>query len=213
MPVYRQSRLIHIPKTGGTAIESFFHSIDDMVWGLDSWLGQEYIDNRWYEFQHLSILEFLTFTAGEFRQFNSFAVIRNPYSRLISEFLWRHKVGRQRPGAPMLFYDSFTKFLQDIPQEIDKNWPLYLENADQAKTNYLIHVRPQYQYVYSQNGEQIVKELLRFEELKTEFSEAIVGPPGATVVAHPRFGAVCIRSGPYFLARHDFKILVQVDRV
>ncbi|MDA9982122.1 sulfotransferase family protein [Gammaproteobacteria bacterium] len=103
-----------------------------MVWGLDSWLGQEYIDNRWYEFQHLSMLELLSFTADEFKHFDSFAVIRNPYSRLVSEYLWRRPTKQRRPEAAMLFFDSFMEYMQKIPQDIDANWPLCLENADQA---------------------------------------------------------------------------------
>lgn len=175
MPVYHRSKLIHIhiPKTAGTAIESFFHSIGDMVWGLDSWLGQEHIDDRWYEFQHLSMAELLTFTQGEFNHFHSFAVVRNPYSRLVSEYLWRQRIEYRDTHARMLFFASFKEFVHKIPPDMDKNGQLYLVNADQAKTNFLIHVRPQHQYVYSHDGEQLVDNLLRYEQLETEFGEFV----------------------------------------
>lgn len=172
MPVYRLSELIHIhiPKTGGTAIESYFHSIGDMVWGLESWLGQEYIEHRWYEIQHLTMREFIDFTADEFKHFDSFAVIRNPYTRLISEYLWRRALSQGTPNVQMLFFDSFREFLLEIPPEIDTNWSFCLDKADRAKTNFLIHVRPQHHYVCSQHGEQMVNELMSFERLATDFN-------------------------------------------
>ena len=170
MPVYHRSRLIHIhiPKTGGTAIERFFHSIDDMVWGKESWLGQEYLHHRWYEFQHLSMSELLSFTT-EFRAFHSFAVIRNPYSRLVSEFHWRHSILQQR-DAPLRSFDSIEDLVWAIPSQIDTQWRDCLTGADQRQSNFLIHVRPQHHYVCLPNGKQVVTELLRFEQLKQDFN-------------------------------------------
>lgn len=46
-----------------------------------------------------------------------------------------------------------------------------LENSGRAKTNFLIHVRPQHQYVSSGSGELLVGELLSFERLESEFNE------------------------------------------
>jgi len=171
MPVYRQTKLIHIhiPKTSGTAIERFFHSIGDMVWGRESWLGQEFLDQRWYEFQHLSMTELLNFTGEEFRYFHSFAVIRNPYSRLVSDFLWR---GTLNPQLNVIF-DSFEEFVQAMPLKIDTRWPIYLRKASKRRTNYLIHVRPQHHYVCTQSGEQVVKNLLKFERLKPDFDRLL----------------------------------------
>jgi len=173
MPVYHRSRLIHIhiPKTGGTAIERFFHSIGDMVWGKESWLGQEYLHERWYEFQHLSMSELLSFTS-EYRAFHSFAVIRNPYSRLVSEFHWRHPILQQR-DAPLLSFDSFADLVWAIPSQIGTQWRECLAGADRRRSNFLIHVRPQHHYVCLPNGNQVVMELLRFERLQEDFNELL----------------------------------------
>ncbi len=173
MPVYRRSRLIHIhiPKTAGTAIEGFFHSIGDMVWGKESWLGEEHLHRRWYEFQHLSLSELFSFTR-EFTEFHSFAVVRNPYSRLVSEFHWRRSsLGTK--DAPLLSFDSFEDLVWAIPLEIDTQWPGCLKSASKQQTNFLIHVRPQHQYVCTTTGLQVVKELLRFERLKQDFNELL----------------------------------------
>ncbi|MDZ4729406.1 MAG: sulfotransferase family 2 domain-containing protein [Xanthomonadales bacterium] len=172
MPVYHRSKLvhIHIPKTGGTAIERFFHSIDDMVWGKESWLGQEYLHRRWYELQHLSMLELLNFT-GEFKIFYSFAVIRNPYFRLVSEFLWRQLVFQN--GGPHRYFDSFEELVFALPLEIDNHWRDLIRNANQHQANFLIHVRPQHQYVCDRSGKLVVNELLRFEQFKDDFARLL----------------------------------------
>jgi hypothetical protein len=174
MPVYRETGLIHIhiPKTAGTAIESFFHSIGDMVWGLDSWLGEKYVGERWYEFQHLTISEFFSFTGEEFLHFGSFAVVRNPYSRLISEFLWRRQL-KQRPDSTLIHFDSFDDFIRAIPSDIDSNWQSYLNSADKRESNLWIHLRPQHHYICGEDGKQIVREILQFERLKPEFDRLL----------------------------------------
>ena len=99
MPVYRTNELLHlhVPKTGGTAIERYFDSVDDMVWGLPSWFGQQQRDGRWYEFQHLTLTELRGFVGDEFAGFESFAVVRDPYARLVSEFLWRQTIIEHNP--------------------------------------------------------------------------------------------------------------------
>ena len=171
MPIYRKSKLIHIhiPKTGGTAIERFFHKAGDMEWNRSSWLGEEKIDNCWFELQHLTMSEVIGRTGNEFDDFRSFAVVRNPYSRLVSDFRWRQQIVKQRPQARLLSFDSFKEFINTIPKDININWRNYLKNADRMRANFLIHIRPQYQYVCSDNNEQLVNEIYCFEKLKVRF--------------------------------------------
>jgi len=91
MPVYHKHKLIHIhiPKTAGTAIEGFFHRIGDMQWGRESWVGQEKKNGRWYEYQHLSMQELRSLAGSPFPDHASFAVVRDPYTRLVSDYAWR----------------------------------------------------------------------------------------------------------------------------
>jgi len=170
MPVYHNHKLIHIhiPKTAGTAIESFFHGIGDMEWGLKSWLGQERINGRWYEFQHLSIMELRSLAETVFPGFRSFAVVRDPYTRLISDFIWRQSIKINHPDSPTHFFDSFDDFLQAIPKDINTRWSDHIHCADQAWANFLIHVRPQYQFVLDHQGNDLVDKVLRYEKLYQE---------------------------------------------
>ncbi|MCP5025245.1 MAG: sulfotransferase family protein [Actinomycetia bacterium] len=172
MPVYRKHQLlhIHIPKTGGTSIEEYFHSVDDMVWGLPSWVGQEERQGRWFEFQHLSLPELREFTGNEFDQYESFAVVRDPYARLVSEFRWRQAISTDHPHSTTRGFESIAAFLSAIPRDIDTHWEDHIGSADQSEANFLIHVRPQHHYIFDAGGTLLVDHVLRFERLRQELT-------------------------------------------
>ena len=167
MPVYRDYRLvhIHIPKTGGTAIASYFEKLGALTWTRESWVGLEHRNGRWYEYQHLSMREFESLSQGEFDGHDSFAVVRNPYARMVSDFLWRQRISREQPGATLRTFDSFEAFVHAIPEDLDSRWLDHLTEGDRRQANFLIHVRPQYQYVFDLEGNRLVDEILRFESL------------------------------------------------
>ena len=173
MPVYRKHRLIHIhiPRTVGTAIEELFHGIGDMVWGLESWVGQERRDGRWYEYQHLSLSELLVLTNSAFENYFSFAVVRNPYARLVSDFRWRQATSQAYPGASIQSFQSFENFLQSIPRDINLHWSQLIQGADQSWANFLIHVRPQHHYVETNTHPNGVDQVIRFESIDTEMTK------------------------------------------
>ncbi len=179
MPVYKQHELvhIHIPRTGGTAIGAFFNSVGDMPWNRGSWVGQEMLNGRWYEYQHLAIEEFLTLSRNEFSGYRSFAVTRNPYHRLISDFHWRQMIHNNFPQAAVLVFDSFASLVAAIPDDINTNWDDLVQGADQAQANFLIHVRPQVHYIGTMKGAQQVQVLLAFEQLDRDFA-ALLSPYG-----------------------------------
>jgi hypothetical protein len=171
MPVFRNNKLvhIHIPKTGGTYIQQYFHSIEDLEWGPNSWIGQEWLDDRWFEFQHLSYSELVAFTGDEFRQFQCFAVVRNPYARLVSDFLWRQAIARRNPDSFVPSFETFDAFIASIPVDIDRNWSQLIRGASKSQANLLIHVRPQFHYVQSANG-GAVENIIRFERIGEELN-------------------------------------------
>lgn len=174
MPVYRRSGFIHIhiPKTGGTAIEQFFHALGDMTWGTRSWVGQLRLRGRWYELQHLSLPELKWLSQADFQGFESFAVVRNPYSRLVSEYHWRCALSEHGNESLQRSRD-FAAFLSAIPRVADHRWPFLLRHESQKYVNFLIHVRPQHQYVCGLDGQPMVDEILRFESLGPEFARLV----------------------------------------
>ncbi len=173
MPVYNKHKLIHIhiPKTGGTAIEELFHELGDMVWGPESWVGQEHRNGRWYEYQHLSIAELRELSNSEYENHHAFAVVRNPYGRLVSDYNWRLWISRAHPKAPVLAFDSFEAFIRAIPEDINANWSRHMSDADQSTANFLIHVRPQHQYVVDTDGRDVVRSIVRYENIEIGIKE------------------------------------------
>ena len=168
MPVYRRHRLVHlhIPKTAGTAVEQLFNRLDDLVWGPESWIGEVQRDGRWYEYQHLTATEFAELTGDEFDGFARFAIVRDPYQRLISEYLWRLKVRRFFPDAVHHVFETFDELVAAIPTSIDEAWHELIPSADRADANLLIHLRPQHHYLQSSDNrpdESI--EVVAFEKL------------------------------------------------
>ncbi|GJL82585.1 MAG: hypothetical protein DHS20C01_22190 [marine bacterium B5-7] len=172
MPVYFKHKLvhIHIPKTAGTAIERFFHRIGDMEWGTKSWLGQKRHDERWYEYQHFSLEELWHFAGTRFPGFTSFAVVRDPLTRLISDFIWRSWIQEAHPNSPTQFFDSFDEFLDAIPDDINSGWSKHIQGTDQKWANFLIHVRPQHHFVLDDSGNCLVDVILRYEVLPQDFA-------------------------------------------
>ena len=175
MPVYEQHRLvhIHIPKTAGTAIEGFFHDLGDMEWGPKSWVGHQRRDGRWFELQHLSYRELVSRTGFQYKSFRSLAVVRNPYQRLLSDHFWRNAV------LPQQRFDSISAFVHHIPRDMDRHWEDLIRGADQSRANFLIHVRPQTQYVHDARGRLLVDEVLRFENLGEDLAR-LLEPHGLT---------------------------------
>ncbi len=175
MPVFHRNKLvfIHIPKTGGTAVEQYFHDIGDMQWGLESWLGHEKQQGRWYEYQHLSMLELQSMAGTSITGFRSFSVVRNPYEKLLSDYLWRKVVKRKNPDASLMCFGSFAEFIDAIPENIDTMWPQHIDGVGMDEANFLIHVRPQYQFVTDGDGARLVDEILKFEQLDDDLRQLL----------------------------------------
>ena len=93
MPIYQLKKdskdisflFIHIPKTGGTAIEDYFSSL-----GLTSYYDpKSYRPIRPYHRIPLAHLDYeMSDKLFNLDVFYSFAIVRNPIQRLISEYRW-----------------------------------------------------------------------------------------------------------------------------
>lgn len=170
MPVYHRSRLvhIHIPKTGGTAITEQLGKIDPPTDHHHSWIGSRYQGGRWFEYQHLSLRELDALSDVDLADYFVVAVVRDPYQRLLSDYRWRNSISAAYPNAPILPFDSFDTFIKSIPQDINENFDRHIQTSDQAWANFLIHVRPQYQYLLSSNKGQQIDHLIRFETIVSD---------------------------------------------
>lgn len=79
---------IHVPKTGGTSIERALKTVCSQWGGEAHHYGWDEENQTWL--QHLTLQQ--TKTHRYFRDLGfTFAFVRNPWDRLVSEYLWRHK--------------------------------------------------------------------------------------------------------------------------
>ena len=137
MPYYRNKNVlfIHIPKTGGSVIETRFTRLTPQT--LYSGSSNELLE---FPYNKISLQHQLYTTIYRFRDrlnvnfdnIKIFAVVRNPYDRIISDLFWFKLIGRH--SSPRHVYNV-----------IKNN---YLDRDDLDN-----HTIPQYKFVVDENGE------------------------------------------------------------
>lgn len=143
---------IHIPKTGGTAIEEMFCRYTNnamFVW------PKYYENNIWgknngLEYQHLSAKQIF----DEFKILNIndidfiFTVVRNPYDRFASEVNWKDRLSKNTDKKHAI---------QNCFDDIETN-PKYCHNLSQLNflEGYIDKIKI---YKYEDSFEQIIKDI------------------------------------------------------
>lgn len=96
MPLYPNANilLVHIPKTGGTSVHTYFKARDP--WCITASPVHEH---------HATLAEYMSFertrqTITESHRMTKLAIVRNPYHRLLSELFWRGKRGYAHGVSP-----------------------------------------------------------------------------------------------------------------
>ena len=135
---------IHIPKTAGTSIEQFIRNKGKNYLEL---IGVQY--NR--SLHHLTAHEIKKMYPYQFNIYYKFAIIRNPYDRLLSEYYWT-------PVKGLGYKSGKTKadFLYNVINIVSKS--KYLDNI------YFDHFIPQHMFVY-EGKNLLVDQLFKFESL------------------------------------------------
>lgn len=137
---------VQIPKTGGTSIADLL-SHNPMPRGWDV-VAKKYR-------QHFTIPELienkcLTIEQSDF--YFKFAFVRNPWDRLVSEYMYRKRV------------HSGKAFHISLKEMLITKW-----TTRQRHLSIKQHIRPQYEYVYD-NDVQCVDFVGRFENLQEDFN-------------------------------------------
>lgn len=163
---------IHIPKCGGTSIEKLFevapfNPIQPDYYNLVGWCPK-----RKLYMQHATAQELLDLELVEkniFDSYTKFAVVRNPYSRALSDYYW-HLNSTGGKGTLYEYLRSkgvFKKF-----------------HYSSGKINdYTSHIKNQFEYI-TIDGECVVDKIIRFENLKIEL-EAVQKELGITNLQLP----------------------------
>lgn len=156
---------IHIPKTAGVALE---HAIMTQILGYDTsdQIGhlsnelksrfelrgaQKHKQARFYNIRDI--------TKNNWNSYYKFAVVRNPWDRAVSEFHWRHTLTVGRTPHPSTDFKEFLNYCESrIKDTRNRNQDVYWNHAQTQKS-----------YVVDTNGNEILDEVFRFENL----SEAV----------------------------------------
>ncbi|MEM8868799.1 MAG: sulfotransferase family 2 domain-containing protein [Pseudomonadota bacterium] len=142
MPLFRFDNsvvlFIHVPKTGGSSIEQAMRRMG----GREALLASKGLDYSRCTPQHMPADILSLFVPKNFYDM-SFAVVRDPCSRLISEFKMRRE-GRKRRNLPLL---SFAEWVDMAFARYQKN-PYVFDNHIRPQT-YLI---PEDVLVFRQEG-------------------------------------------------------------
>ena len=159
---------VHIPKCGGTSIEKIFN--------IDAFYGDESTFTGWddqgkFWRTHASIDRIHNQTLGQFKEYFSFAFVRNPWDKCVSEWLWlSSRESRLKDKVCTLKdYLLITNEFEDIASSLEK-WG----RSD--------HFASQYSFV-SINNRHAIKFIGRFENLHEHFNYFMtkVGLPQGTL--------------------------------
>jgi Sulfotransferase family len=149
---------VHIPKTGGQSVEHMFLRAHGLTWATRGDLLLRPNENKALgpsRLAHLYAEEYYTLGHVDretFDRYYRFAVVRDPYDRIVSEFNFRehdHKTVRD-------FYAS-------VPTR-----PF----ADRWR-----HVVPQAAYLVDRDGEMLVEDIIRFETLGEDIAKVFARVP------------------------------------
>jgi len=136
MPLYLNNEqaitFLHIPKTGGTTIESWLNETGKYQ---QVFFSQKKLEDMLVTPQHLGYGTLTELTKTLNRSFEyKFAVVRNPYDRIVSEFFYRIKLGSVQLG--------------ENPESLFSAWIVYnLKKYKKTPEVLDNHLRPQTYYI------------------------------------------------------------------
>jgi hypothetical protein len=141
---------VHIPKVAGTSVKSIFESESAESLGRGEMPFKPNDDKFDPPPPHLRATDHLKYglvTASEFNSYFKFAFVRNPWERMVSEYLFR--------GHPLRF-DFKTFLFEHLPKP--------------AWSDEYCHIIPQYDFVHDEEGHLIVDFIGHFETLSEDFA-------------------------------------------
>lgn len=166
MPIIKDWIFIHIPRTGGTYIESLFgmqwqqENDDENNEGNKNKLFGVYKQNSLlFTLQHLTALE-LHIHFKEYEKYKKFTIVRNPYHRILSLWL-QHK--------PEFENYNFIDFLNLLYEKKVFEYNHYCGRVgDDYIDDIKYHFIPQHFYTHDENNEQLVDNIFFYEEDKLQ---------------------------------------------
>ena len=145
MPLDYNKKLcfIHIPKTGGTGIEMQLEIMNKKknLWGIEKGRARQHY--LWFEYKDI--------LKDNYNNFFKFTLVRNPYSRFISEYYYNDNYGFKNNQS----FDDFIETAKDI---IDNR--KYYNNLKND------HFIPQTNFIYDINNNLIINKIFKLENIQ-----------------------------------------------
>lgn len=153
---------VHVPKTGGQSIESVFLNAQGLRWKHREELLMGINDDPARgpaQLSHLFAREY--YECGHvdretFDRYFKFAIVRNPYNRVVSTYNYQYPEGEAKR--------SFDDFLDRPGEKLFSN-----------KTRHMI---PASRYLVDGNGALLVDQVVRFENLSAEMPAIFLARTG-----------------------------------
>jgi len=152
----RRFIFIHIPKTGGTSVETFFMPSErDRIRNIYGNTPLQSDNQAHLKFYHLQI----QYPRLNFDKYFKFTVVRNPWDRVVSNFFHSKREHRQdlRKFLGFGIWENFTfnEFVEKI-QHLEKEHPHYDE---------------QWSFLVDRKGRFCMDYIARMENLENDFME------------------------------------------
>jgi len=141
---------IHIPKTGGRSIAKVGHT-HGLDWGFFYW------NKHGIKLWHVPYVMFRYPASPS----NCFAVVRNPYDRIVSAYNFKYK-GCKSVVHFQQWVNSKLLNLRISLKDIHMNINKYKHNLD-------VHLLPQYLFTHNESNSSVVNNILKFETLSEDF--------------------------------------------
>lgn len=160
MPVFKNYKCIfvHIPKCAGTSIYKTLipdfnppHDINQTEYG-----GWDSKNKIWK--QHAMASQIIEFYCPDFNDYFSFAFVRNPWDRSVSDYFWMKKA--------LNVEDSFKNFLK-LSNKFNTPRLSYPHLNGSGRGDHLL---AQSDFIFDSNGNQIVNYIGKFENLQEDFN-------------------------------------------
>ena len=153
MPINHEKKIIfiHIPKNAGESVEKVLRMYkgnpEEAYWGI--------ID-RQIVLQHLTATQLKARLSDSkiWDKYFKFAIVRNPWTKAISEFNWYKRFG---PSC------DFKTWVRSLEHRIKINNTIHIGEIG--------HNMPQRDFIFDTNGNCMVDKILRFENIGEEFKK------------------------------------------
>lgn len=167
MPIIHSLKtvFIHIPKAGGTSIESILCDFPLFKYQLVNkynWYGNIRNKEIKYELDHSTMAYIKKNCKYYDNTYFSFTIVRNPYARLVSEYHYcKYQYSR--------FIKNTTTF-KDFILELQEKFPTIIKDKEKNHL-YVSHYMPQYLFTHNYRKIKIIDKIYKLENINKEWKD------------------------------------------